>query len=133
MDIKRMFFEETIYMAQPNQTTMSMMCKLKKSIYRLKHAFCHWCYKFHNVIDSFSLESNIVDECRCLKFCGSKIVFLVIYVDDILLTSNDINMLQQTKNFLIRNFCGKKDLSDASFEIKRYWDILGLSKRKLHR
>ena len=48
------------------------------------------------------------------KFSGSKYIFLVLYVDDILLVTNDIGMLHETKRFLSRNF-EMKDLGDASF------------------
>ena len=56
------------------------------------------------------------------SFSGRKYIFLVLYVDDILLASNDISFLRETKNFLSKNF-EMKDLGDASF-------ILGI---KIHR
>ena len=45
---------------------------------------------------------------------GSKHIFLVLYVDDILLASNDIELLHETKKFLAKNF-EIKDLGDAFF------------------
>ena len=48
------------------------------------------------------------------KFIGSKYIFLVLYVDDIVLATNDIGMLNETKRFLSRNF-EMKDLGNASF------------------
>jgi inosine/xanthosine triphosphate pyrophosphatase family protein len=41
-------------------------------------------------------------------------VILVLYVDDILLASNDKNMLHETKNFLSSHF-DMKDLGEASY------------------
>jgi transposase InsO family protein len=142
MDVKTAFLngdiEETMYMVQPENyvsgDAKSMVCKLKKSIYGLKQASRQWYYKFHKVIASFGFETNLVDECIYLKFCGSKFVFLVLYVDDILLASNDINMLQETKKFLMKSF-EMKDLGDASFVLgieilrNRTQGILGLSQR----
>jgi len=75
---------------------------------------------------------NLVDDCVYHKFSGSKYIFLVLYVDDILLVTNDIGMLHETKRFLSRNF-EMKDLGDASFVLgiqihrDRSWGILGLS------
>ena len=91
-----------------------MVCKLKKSIYGLKQASRQWYYKFHQVIMSFGFEMNMVDDCIYHKFSGSKHIYLVLYVDDILLATNDIRMLHETKRFLSKKF-EIKDLGDASF------------------
>ena len=45
----------------------------------------------------------MVDDCIYHKFIGSKNIYLVLYVDDILLATNDIDMLHETKIFLSRN------------------------------
>ena len=68
------------------------------------------------------------------KFSGSKHIFLVLYVDDILLATNDIGILHDTKSFLSKHF-EMKDLGDASFVLgieihqDRSRGILGLSQR----
>ena len=62
----------------------------------------------------FGFEMDLVDECIYHKFYRSKYIFLVLYVDDILLASNDIGLLHETKSFLAKNF-KMKDLSDAFF------------------
>jgi|UniRef100_A0A2N9FVY3 hypothetical protein len=41
--------------------------------------------------DRYGFKGNIVDHCIYLKISGSKIIFLVLYVDDILLASNDLD------------------------------------------
>ena len=38
-----------------------------------------------------------MDQCIYMKVSGSKNIFLVIYVDDILLAANDTNLLVETK------------------------------------
>jgi len=55
-----------------------------------------------------------VEDCVYHNFSGSKSIFLVLYVDDILIASNDVGLLHDTKKFLKRNF-EMKDLGDASF------------------
>ncbi|KAK8952136.1 hypothetical protein KSP39_PZI003213 [Platanthera zijinensis] len=113
MDVKIAFLngdiDETIYMVQPeifvSGDPKRTVCKLKKSIYGLKQAS---------------------------RQCGSKYIFLVLYVDDILLASNDVEMLNQTKKFLAKNF-EMKDLGIASYVLgikihrDRSQGILGLS------
>ena len=64
----------------------------------------------------------MVDDCIYHKFNGSKHIYLVLYVDDILLATNDIGLLHETKRFLSKKF-EMKDFGDASF-------VLGI---KIHR
>ena len=63
---------------------------------------------------SFGFEMNMVDDCIYHKFSGSKHTYLVLYVDDILLATNDTGMLHETKRFLSKKF-EMKDLIDAYF------------------
>ena len=109
-----------------------LVCKLNKSIYWLKQSFYQWYLKFHEVITSFGFEENIMDQCIYQKVSGSKICFLVLYVDDILLATNDKGMLYEVKQFLSNNF-DMKDMGEASYVIgikihrERSRAILGLS------
>ncbi|CAJ2635046.1 unnamed protein product [Trifolium pratense] len=142
MDVKTAFLngniDETIYMVQPENfvsgDSKNMVCKLTKSIYGLKQASRQWYHKFHEVVLSFGFEVNIVEDCVYQKFSGRKCIFLVLYVDDILLAANDIGILHETKKFLSRTF-EMKDLGDASFVLgiqihrDRSRGILGLSQR----
>ena len=57
---------------------------------------------------------NLFDNYICHKFCGSKYIFLVSYVDEILRGSSDLGLLHDTKRFIANNF-DMKDLGDASF------------------
>ena len=91
-----------------------MMCKLHKSIYGLKRASRTWYLKFDEVVTTNGLKENIVDQCIYMKVSGSKYIFLVIYVDDILLTTNDTNMLVETKQLLFSHFY-MNDLGEVSY------------------
>ena len=57
---------------------------------------------------------NIVNQCIYMKVNGSTYIFLVLYVDDILLTANHTNMMVETKQLLFSHF-GIKDLGVASY------------------
>ena len=126
--------DETIYMEQhENFVTIdpkSMVCKLKKSFYGLKQSPRLWYHKFHT-ISSFGFLMNPVDECIYHEFSGSKYIFLVLYVDDMLLATNDLNLLRDTKQFLSNTF-EMKDLGNASYVLgiqiyqDRSKDISGL-------
>lgn len=58
-----------------------------------------------------------------MKISGSHHIFLVLYVDDILLASSDLSLLNETKNFMSSNF-DMKDLGEAFYvlEIEIYHD-----------
>ena len=68
------------------------------------------------------------------KFKNGKFIFLVLYVDDILLASSDVSLLQATKKFLSSNF-DMKDLGEALFVLgieihrDRSKGVLGLSQK----
>ena len=101
MDVKTAFIngdlEEDVYMDQPEGFEIrgkdQMVCKLKKSIYGLKQASRQWYIKFNDTITSFGFEEITVDRCIYQKISGSKFIFLVLYVDDILLAANDLGII----------------------------------------
>ena len=51
-----------------------------------------------------------------LKVSGSKFIFLILYVDDILLANSDLGLLHTTKKFLSENF-EMKDMGEATYVI----------------
>ena len=82
------------------ETKPNQVCKLKKSIYGLKQASRSWNIRFDKTIKEFDFIKNEDEPCVYKKTSGSAIVFLVLYVDDILLIENDIPILQSIKVWL---------------------------------
>ena len=106
-----------------------LVFKLKKSTYGLKQASRQWYLKFHNVISLFGFVENVMDQCIYLKVSESKVCFLVLYVDDILLATKDKGLLHEVKQFISKNF-DMKDMGEASYVIDikiHIRDILCLS------
>ena len=93
-----------------------VVCKLKKSIYGLKQASHQWYLKFNDTIVSFGFKENIVDRCIYLKVSGSTVIFLILYVIDILLAINDHGLFYETKKFLSSNF-EVKDMGEVRYMI----------------
>ena len=110
------------------------VCKLQRSIYELKQASQCWNLYFDDVIKSFDFIKNGEEPCVYKRVSRSAIIFLILYVDDILLIENDIFMLTSVKRWLSKKF-SIKDLGEASniLGIKVYRDrskrILGLSQK----
>ena len=140
MDVKTVFLngdlDEEVYMDQPDGFSIEennhIVCKLKKSVYGLKQASRQWYLKFNDTITSFGFHENTVDRCIHRKISRSKFIFLVLYVDDILLDANDLGILYETKDFLSNNF-EMRDMGEASHVIgiylfrKRSQGLFGLS------
>jgi hypothetical protein len=120
MNVKTTFLngdlKESVYMKQPKGFFMEgkehMGYHLKKSIYGLKQATRQWYLKFNRTI-KILFKENVEDNCVYAKFRSGKYIFLILYVDDILLASSDVS-LRDTKKFLSSNF-DMKDLGEASY------------------
>jgi hypothetical protein len=84
------------------------------------------------VIKGFGFVQNYEETCVYKKVCGSSVAFLILYVDDILLIGNDIELLNSVKDYLNNNF-SMKNLGEAAYilGIKIYRDrsrrLIGLS------
>jgi hypothetical protein len=102
-----------------------MGCRLKKSIYGLKQASRQWYLKFDSTIRKFRFKENIEDNCVYTKFKNRKFIFLILYVNDILLASSDVNLLQETKKFLSSKF----DIKDLEIHRDRRKGVLGPSQK----
>ena len=140
MDVKTAFLNENlsedVYMIQPegfvDPKNARKICKLQKSIYGLKQASQSWNIHFDEVVKGFGFIKNEEEPCVYKRASGSAVVFLVLYVDDILLIGNDIPMLEVTKSSLGKSF-SMKDLGEATYilGIKIYRDrskrLIGLS------
>ena len=90
-----------------------MICKLQMSIYGLKQTSRSWNIRFDQVITLYDFEKSPDEPCVYKRIQGTKVVFLVLYVDDILLIGNDIKVLPSVKGWLQKQF-DMKDLGEAN-------------------
>src|SRR3954463_7547294 len=110
--------EEELYMIQPkgfvDPKDANNVCKLQRSIYGLKQASRSWNLRFDEVIKEFGFFQTYVEACIYKKVSGSNVAFLILYVDDILLIGNDIDLLNSVKDYLNNSF-SMKDLGEAAY------------------
>ena len=105
-----------------------------RSIYGLKQASRSWNLHFDEVIKGFGFVQNAEESCIYKKTSGSSVAFLVLYVDDILLIGNDVELLGSMKEYL-NSYFSMKDLGEAAYilGIKIYRDrskrLIALSQR----
>ena len=90
-----------------------LLCKLKLSIYGLKQASRSWNIHFDQVIQSYRFDQCPDEYCVYKKCDGNVVVFLVLYVDDILLIGNNVKVLSNVKVWLSKQV-DKKDLGEAA-------------------
>ena len=90
------------------------VCKLQRSIYGLKQASRSWNQKFDQAVKTFGFEQNVDEPCVYKRIQGKKVVFLVLYVDDILILGNNISTLSSVKQWLSEQF-DMKDLGEATY------------------
>jgi hypothetical protein len=130
MDVKTTFLhgdlEEEIYMKQPEGFVVKgkkeLVCKLKKSLYGLKQSPRMWYQKFDTYILGLGFVRSRVDHYVYSKQVGNHFIYVVLYVDDMLLVGNNMDVIKEVKSQLSSKF-DMKDLGVANFilgmEIKR--------------
>ena len=69
-------------------------------------------YMLDELIKAYGFIQNFGEACIYKKVSGSSVAFLILYVDDILLMGNDIELLDSIKAYLNKSF-SMKDLGEA--------------------
>uniref|UniRef100_A0A2N9H369 CCHC-type domain-containing protein n=1 Tax=Fagus sylvatica TaxID=28930 RepID=A0A2N9H369_FAGSY len=116
LDVRNAFLhgilKEEVYMQQPTGYIDSHhphhVCKLQKSIYGLKQAPRAWFESFTTQLLNLGFHSASADSSLFIYRDGSVIAYLLLYVDDIVLTGNHPSFLTQ----LISNLSKVFELKD---------------------
>lgn len=135
MDVKTAFLQgdldEEIYMKQPdgyiNKKKPNHVCKLNKSIYGLKQAARCWNHAIDSFLKSEGYKNSSADSCLYIKSVKQRngkvdFIILALYVDDILLFSNNIDLLMEEKISLGKRF-KVEDLGEVHY-------VLGMSVKR---
>ncbi|KAL4574342.1 hypothetical protein LXL04_021171 [Taraxacum kok-saghyz] len=99
--------EEDVYMTlrqRYHDRGDKRVCKLLKSLYGLKQAPRKWNEKLCSSLFSFGFKQSINDYSMFVMEVNNKIVVLLVYVDDIILTGNDDVEISKVKEFLKSQF-----------------------------
>jgi hypothetical protein len=66
-----------------------LVCRLKRSLYGLKQSPRMWYQKFDSCMLGLGFTRIKEDHCVYFKLVGDHLIYLVLYVDDMLLIGND--------------------------------------------
>lgn len=106
--------EETIFMEQPEgyEKDPTKVCKLKKALYGLKQSSRVWNRQLDEAMRQFGLTRSRMDPCLYFKVHKNEMIFVTIYVDDLLIITNNAYLKKRLKEFLNNRF-QMKDLGTA--------------------
>ena len=129
MDVKSAYLngdlDEEIYMSQPDGYDVpetNLVCKLNKSLYGLKQAARTWHLKMDDALKEHGFTALAADQCVYTRVQDGHVIVIALYVDDLLLASDDLTTLAKLKRALAARF-EMEDMGEASF-------ILGIDIRR---
>ena len=122
LDVKTAFLhgdlDETIYMRQPEgfevfKKGTELVCLLKKSLYGLKQSPRQWYKRFDTFVVNSGFQRSNFDSCLYFKGVnGEDPIYLLLYVDDMLLAGPSFKTIQHVKGLLKSEF-DMKELGEA--------------------
>nr|GEW10645.1 retrovirus-related Pol polyprotein from transposon TNT 1-94 [Tanacetum cinerariifolium] len=113
LDVKTTFFhghlEEEIYAEQPEGFKVhgkeDHVCRLKKSLYGLKQSPRQWYKRFDSFMIGHGYDRCSYDECVYFqKFTNGSFLYLVLYVDDMLIAAPNKDQIRELKDQLSTKF-----------------------------
>jgi hypothetical protein len=112
LDVKNAFLHgnlaEMVYAQQPSSfissTSPGQVCKLHKSLYGIKQAPRTWFLRFTSFLIKLGFHGSKSDTSLFVLHHGSSIAYLLLYVDDIILTASSKKHLQHIINNLKSEF-----------------------------
>ncbi|KAE8690040.1 hypothetical protein F3Y22_tig00110929pilonHSYRG00026 [Hibiscus syriacus] len=108
---------EDIYMKLPEGFSSqgeNMVCRLQKSLYGLKQASRQWNLKLTEALVMAGYQQSKFDYSMFTKKKGDRLVVILIYIDDLLLTGNDLVLINELKDMLNCSF-KMKDLGELKY------------------
>jgi len=109
--------DSPVYMQQPpglSSTNPSLVCRLNKAIYELKQAPCSWFQKLTNTLLCMGFVPSKSDTSHFTRFSNNDTLYILIYVDDTLVTGSSQCLVQDFISNLHSHFA-LKDLGSLHY------------------
>ncbi|GJW80547.1 putative RNA-directed DNA polymerase [Tanacetum coccineum] len=94
-----------------------IVCKLKRSLYGLKQAPRQWNHKLYETLIEVGFKQSKNDQSLYIKNDGDVSLYLLVYVDDLVITENSQSEIEKFKTFLNQKF-KIKDLGELKYFIE---------------
>jgi len=111
MDIKTAFLngtlKEELYVRQPKgfeRGDPTKLCRLVKAIYGLKQAAREWYLAFINALSAAGFTRSAADPCLLCKKIGDEMVYILVYVDDLLVIGPTAADVKAAKAVVLGHF-----------------------------
>ena len=93
---------EEVYMQPPPGLSVDFnkVCHLQRALYGLKQAPRAWFAKFSSTISRLGYMASHYDSALFLCRTDKDTILLLLYVDDMIITGNDLSGIQELKVFL---------------------------------
>lgn len=112
MDVKTAFLngilKEEIYMKIPEgmKCKVNSVCKLNKTLYGLKQSARCWFETFDKALREMGFKNSEVDKCVYILDRNNinENVYLILYVDDLVIATKNIERMKSFKEFLMSKF-----------------------------
>ena len=120
MDVKNAFLNGNliveVYMQPPSGLSIkpNKVCHLQRALYGLKQAPQAWFAKFSSTIFRLGYTTSPYDSALFLRCTIKGTILLLLYVNDIIITGDDLSGIQKLKDFLSQQF-EMKDLGHLSY------------------
>jgi hypothetical protein len=119
LDIKTAFLngivEEELYMQQPPGYAKQgdqRVCRLRRALYGLKQASRTWHLALEDFLCSLGFEAADADPCLFVLRCDGATVFVLVYVDDMLMAAPTREAVESVNNKLLGKF-EARDMEEA--------------------
>ena len=97
------------------QWESGLVCKLRRSLYGLKQSPRTWFSRFSSVVQEFGMIRSAIDHSIFYHYSSTgKFIYLIVYVDDIVIIGTDQDGIQKLKQHLFSHF-QTKDLGKLKY------------------
>ena len=79
---------------------LNKVCHIRRALYGLKQALRAWFAKFSSTISHLSYMASHYDSTLFIRWTDKDTILLLLYMDDMIITANDLSGIQELKDFL---------------------------------